>query len=392
VMFSAVFASAYTLLPKMLQTQVSSTRSSDILAWSGAAIILAGVVTILGGHGSGREYADLPLVLGLVFWLWLILVAIDISIVLYRSRTLEPIPSAGLLLLAAMLPAIVYPFALPGWWGAGLFDTVRTWMSWRALFISSFTLAAIGTGLWYLNIRNGGFRIHRGIFAIAVVLIAGFGPLMGTVHLLDAPIWVGLKAVGAMTGMLVATGLVLVAVMMWKGPGWDPPSFLFIAGITGIGVAAVQGALMVLPPVYAAFHYTSNTSAHAHIALGALVSIFLATGLIAAPRLSRRNLAFHERIFPAAGWFIGGMLIVILSGISSGVLQAAAFSKGLAAPDWLEAFRGLQLGVVIGGFAALIGVSIIGWAMLRTLLTSPSAEISEAQPVTPENAVEGGEG
>lgn len=391
--FAAVLASAYTLLPRLMQSQFNATRSSDILAWTGAAIVLAGVVTILGGHGSGREYADLPLVLGLVFWIWLILVAIDITIILSKARALEPNPASGLLVLAAMLPAIVYPFALPGWWGSGSFDILRTWLSWRTLYITCFTLAAIGTGLWYLNVRNGGFRIHRGVFAIAIVLIAGFGPLMGTVHVLDAPIWVGLKALGAMSGILVAIGLVLMVGMMWRGAGWDPPSFLFIAGITGIGAAALQGAMMVLPPVHTAFHFTSHTAAHAHLALGALMAIFLAGGLIAAPGLSRANLALHDRMFFGAGWFVAGMLIVILSQISSGVLQAMAFSKGLAVPDWLPSFRWLQAGTVAGGVAAFIGVFMIGRAVLCTLgKATPPAEVTESRPVIPENAVEGGEG
>ena len=380
-MFSAVFASGYSLLPKLTQAIAIRKHRSLIFAWAGAAIVLVGLVLILAGHGSGREYADLPVWLALVFWAYLIATAIDISTLVMHTRSIVPHPSTGLLLVATILPAIVYPFALPDWWGVGLFDALRGWIGWRAIFAGSFALGAIGVGIWYLGSIKPRVIIPGGVFALGIVLLVVPGPLMGAAHLLDAPMWAGLKAMGAFAAVLGATGLLMVLVAMWRGPVSTPPGLLYIAGLAGLAIACVQGAVMVIPPIHTAFHYTTNTSAHAHLALSALMMIFLAGALMLAPRLTGVRYRGSGRAIAGAGWFIGGMIVLFLFETSAGVLQAAAFSRGLSAPDWLPMFRWLQLGVLIGGAGAFAGTIMLGRSLLRNLrVPIPSPAVVIHQP------------
>ena len=392
-LFAGVFASAYTLLPRLTQAPAVSGRSGWLLAWVGAAIVLAGVVSIMGGQGSGREYADLPSTLAFIFWLYLICVALDLSALLARSRAIAPGPSSGFLLMASILPAVVYPFALPGWWGTGLFEAVRTWISWRAIFMLSFTAAGLGVGLWYLGAKGSRFRLDRGAFVIGAGLLVCLGPMMGVVHLLDAPILPGLKAVGALAGVLVAVGLVILVGAMWRGYVWDPPGLLILGGLGGIAAASVQGVVMVIPPLHSAFHFTSNTSGHAHLALGAVILMMLGGAIAAAPRISRRRLVLAERAYAAAGWFIVGLLVVFLTQTAAGVLQAAAFTKGLSVPDWLPTFCWLQLGSILGGLGVLVGSVIFARMVVCTVnAPSPRPALSATVAAGPGDAIEGGEG
>ncbi len=393
VFFAAVFASAYTLLPRLTQAHLYSSRASLGLGWIGAAIVLAGVLSILAGHGSGREYADLPDTLAFIFWLYLILVAVDLSVLLTRTRSLAPSPATGLLLLAAIIPAVVYPFALPEWWGGGIFDAVRTWVGWRTIFIGSFTAAALGIGIWHLGSRGFDHKLQRGAFVAGIVLVMGLGPMMGVVHLLDSPVWSGLKAIGALAGVLVGAGLLILVRTMWSGRIANPPGLLYLAGLVGIAAVAVQGVAMVIPPIHTAFHFTSNTSAHAHLALGSILLILLAGALLAAPRLSRRPLANAARSLTGIGWLIGGLVTLFLAQTSAGAVQAAAFSRNLSTSDWLPAFRWLQAGVAVGGVAVFVGILILGWVILGTINAPvPEPVVQREETFREEELVEGGEG
>ncbi len=380
-MFSAVFATGYSLLPRLTQTQVVSGKVSLTIAWLGAIIIVLGVLSIINGHGSGREYADLPVWLATLFWFYLIAVAIDIVFMVTRSRVMQTHPGTGFLFVAIVIPAVVYPFTLPDWWGVGLFDSLRVWIGWRTIFITCFVSAALGLGIWYLGSARPKVKLSSGAFILGACLIIGLGPLMGSVHLLDAPLWSGLKIIGAFAGVLTATGLLLMVSIMWRGQAGNPPSLFYFGGLLGIAAASVQGIVMVVPPIHTAFHFTSNTSGHAHLALGALVLIYIAGGLLLVPRLSRVKLAGSGRATAAAGFIIAGLFLLFIFQTSAGVLQASAFSKGLSAPDWLPMFRWLHLGVLVGGLAMFAGFSILGGILLPVLskpIPDPVISIAES--------------
>jgi len=370
-LFAAVFATGYSLIPKLGQVTSGRRQLSVVLAWAGMIITLAGVLGILFGKGSGREYSDFHPVIAVLFWLYLIVAAIDITQVLSRGKALTSHPSMGLLFISVVLPALVYPFALGDWWGTGLFNALRMWTGWRMLFTGSVAAGAFGLVIWLLGMMKSKVRIHSGGFVLGVGLFVGFGALMGAVHLLDAPIGAPVKAIGAGAGVLAATGLLLMVITLWWGSVKTAPGLLVTAGLTGIAIIAVQGIGLVIPPIHTAFHYTSVTSGHAHLALGSLVLIFLAGALVLTPKLSMSALGngdVYGRIKVASGWLISGLVIMFLVQTSAGVLQAGAFSEGLSVPDWLPLYSRLQIGVFGAGVVMLVGIIGIGWPVMSMLL------------------------
>ncbi len=399
-LFSAVFAVSFTLLPRLGQASSGPRPLSTVLAWAGAAIVLIGVVGILGGRGSGEEYADLPPTLAFAFWLFLVAVALDLGFQLIRAKNLVPHPSQGLLLLAAFIPAVIYPFGLPDWLGVGLFAGLRSWITWRTLFLLCFAAGAIGTSLWMMGSRGvrggGGQKIDllRGPYVLGIALLVGFAPFTGVVHLLDAPLAGGLKAWGAFAGIGVAAGILLLVMVLWRKDASDPPCFLNMCGLAGLAVCSVQGVLMVIPPIHTTFHYTMNTSAHAHLALGAVMFLFLAGGLALTPRLAMRRLVGANYAMSASGLLVGGLVGVFLFQEFAGMIQAAAFAGALSASDWMPGVRWLQLGVAVGGLAAICGAGMIGWMVLGTLGSPlPGPKESPKEETEPEDALmEGGEG
>jgi cbb3-type cytochrome oxidase subunit 1 len=386
VLFSAVFACCFTLLPRMNRAMPVPRPLSVFIAWFGSAVVLWGVLGILSGAGSGQEYADFPRPIGFLFWLFLVAVALDLSFQLASAKTLAPHPSQGLLLAAATIPAVVYPFGLPDWLGSGLFAALRTWIGWRTIFIASFAASAVGLSLWLMGSREREVVIKRGPFMLGVVLLVGLAPFTGIVHLLDAPLSPGLKAWGAFAGVLLATGIILLVITIWRKSACDPAGFLNVCGLAGLVGCSVQGVLMVLPPIHDALHYTMNTSGHAHLALGSIVCIFLSGAMVLAPRIAQRELVGAGRAMSAAVLFVGGLVIVFLSQTATGLVQAAAFAGGGGSSNWLQAVRWIQVGTLSGGVAAFIGALMIGSMVLRTL----SLQSTSPQSI-PSRALEGGE-
>lgn len=393
VLFSAVFASGYTLLPRLCQASQVSRPLSVGLSWIGTAIVLLGVISILSGSGSGEEYADLPKPLAFLFWLYLVAAALDIGLLLAKAKSLMRHPAQGLLLLGVMIPAVIYPFAIPDWLGVGLFASVRTWMGWRTIFISGFAASALGLSLWAMGSRKREVRLQRGPLVIGVVLLVAMAPFTGLVHLLDAPIEPGLKALGAFTGAGLAVGIILLVITIWRKTQLDPPGVLSFCGLAGLIACSVQGAFMLFPPIYSAFHYTMSTSGHAHLALGAIACLFLSGALIFAPRLALRKLEGSDRAMPAVGMFITGLTGVVLFLSASGIVQATSFARTLGPSDWLPAVRWLQIGTSISGILAIVGASMIGSMILRTLAAPlTSRTVSTADTENSEIVSEGGDG
>lgn len=367
VLFSGVLALAYTLLPRLTQARTKSSRFSKILAVIGFLIVLFGILLITLGYGSGREYADLPAGFAILYWFYLMAVAVDISILLLKSTVVTSHPATGLFYLAAVLPAIVYPFALPHWWGAGLFDALRVWVSWKTIFIGSFGTAAIGAMIFYLGSLKPRPKLPSGAFLVGLGIIICLGPLVGITHLLDAPMWGGLKVLGAFAGVMVAAGFLILIRIFWRGEIKGTSSLLFFAGLCGLGFTMVQGIVLTIPPIHTAFHFTANTSAHAHLALGSIIMIFLSVGILVIPILSRRDFTGMKQTLTASGLLISGLILIFMFQTSAGVLQATAFINGLSVNDWLPMFRWLQLGVLCGGLIMLPGILILAITFIRNL-------------------------
>jgi hypothetical protein len=360
----------------------------------GAFIVLIGVVSVLAGHGSGREYADFPPAVAIVFWLYLVAVALDLGFIMIGSRGIIKHPLLGLLLPAALLPAVIYPFALPDWWGTGMFAALRTWISLRALFVFSFMFAGIAIAMTLPGPRRSPLVIPRGAYSVGVGLIASLGAFLGILNLLDAPISAGLKAWGAFSAGGVTAGIALLVWILWPKRATEPQSLLVTVGLLGLGVGSIQGLLMVLPPFYSAFHYTSHTASHVHLMLGSIAAMFLAGALISAANLTGSPLQRPSHARWGAALFIGGVATIFFFQEGAGIIQATAFSKSLGYPDWAPLFRWLHMGVIVGGVAALAGAVSLAMSILSTLRVSPQVALSrsQAEAPSPEAAVKEDEG
>jgi hypothetical protein len=286
-------------------------------------------------------------------------------------------PATGFLFLAAVLPSVVYPFCLPNWWGAGLFDALRVWISWRTIFFGSFAMAAIGASLWYFGSFNPKPKLPTGEFLVSIAIILTLGPLVGIGHLLDAPIWAGLKVIGAFAGVVTGAAFLLLIRVLWRGSMTGASQLLFFAGLIGLGIVSVQGIILMFPPIYTTFHYTSNTTAHAHLALGSILMIVLAAGLSQATVLTKREFSGHCHALTGSGFFVAGILMLFIFQTLAGVLQATAFINGLNITDWLPMFRWLQLGVLAGGLLAFLGILGIGLTLAANLASPASKAIDK---------------
>jgi heme/copper-type cytochrome/quinol oxidase subunit 1 len=195
------------------------------------------------------------------------------------------------------------------------------------------------------------------------------------VHLLDAPIPSGLKALGAFAGVGAATGVFLAARFLYPRKAASHSSFLLAVGLGWLVVASIEGILMTLPPVHTALHFTSNTSAHAHLALGGIGALFLAGALVSWSNSTGTSATKPAGGSLGTGLFAAGITGVFLFQAAAGIVQAVAQTRSLGYPDWAETFRWLQIGVALSGFAALVGAVIIGGFLISNLRRERSISI-----------------
>ncbi|MFH1676599.1 MAG: cbb3-type cytochrome c oxidase subunit I [bacterium] len=377
VLFTFIFALSYSILPPLVQLSPSRWVLGKILLAFGSLVVLFGLIFILAGKGSGWEYSDFPVELSFLFWLYLLGTAIDIGYIVINGRVLREHPATGFLILAALLPSVAYPFTIPGWWGAGLFAPLRIWIGWRTIFFGSFTAAAIGSGIWILGAQKPSPKLNRGAFIIAALLFTGLAPFSGIVHLLDAPLISGLKAWGAFSAIVAGTGLIILAILLIKKIDSNPSNVLLLGGAAGLIIASVQGMILCVPPIYTAFHYTMNTSGHAHLAFGSIMLIFIAGGILSASYLSGRKFPSGGKMLLYAGLFATGMLLIVLFQSAIGFLQSEVSDKSQEIASIFGAIRRNEYGILLGGVLAFFGVVLMTPLFIRALKPDENSRIAQ---------------
>jgi mono/diheme cytochrome c family protein/cbb3-type cytochrome oxidase subunit 1 len=376
-LFSTLFAVCYWLIPKLTRSIPSKNLFSTPIAWFGNLVVAVGVVFIFTGLGSGQRFTDIPVALAFIFWIYLILAAIDIGRILIKSDTRIEHPSIVLLIPAALIPAVAYPFTMPGWWGFGIFAALRIWTSWRVIFSMSFLLAAFAVIIWILHANSSKLKNLRGIFTYSILIFAAFSPFMGILHIMDYPFTAALKAWGVFSTVLACGAILLLIRLLWKNSDGSLPSNLAIAGMIGIGVSAVQIFAYTMPPVTSLAFYTSLAQAHAHFVLGAIAVVLLGSFTATA---SRGHTKSHRSIRSLSIGFtllIIGILGVFVSGNASGITQAVAFSRNLSIPDWMPVFRWMHIMMLVAGIFAFAG-SILLFSGFQSIMKSTTNEIAAA--------------
>jgi cbb3-type cytochrome c oxidase subunit I len=405
-----VFAGTYYGLQRLCRVRMFSDSLSRIHLWSWNAILVVGAVSLLAGHTSSKEYAELewPLDIALA-GMWVIF-AINAFGTLARRREKGMYAAIwfwiATIITIAMLH-IVNSMALPisAWKSysayAGVFDANIQW--WYGHNAVGFLLTTPILGLMYYFLPK---QAGRPIYSHRLSILHFWSLIFiyiwaGPHHLIYSPLPDWAQTLGAAFSVMLifpSWGGMLNGFLTLRG-AWhkvrtDPLLKMFVVGLTFYGMATFEGPMMALRTVNSLSHFTNWTVAHVHSgALGWVGLTCFATLYYMIPRLWHTTL-YSVRLAEAHFWVatLGIVLYVTpmwVSGVTQGLMWRAVNPDGSLTYTFIESVAAIWIYDVIrivGGILFFIGMLIMLYNVARTIrqgsaaLPEPEGQAAESLP------------
>jgi cbb3-type cytochrome c oxidase subunit I len=411
----AVFTGSYYGVQRLCRVRMYSDVLSRINLWGWNAIIVAAAVSLVSGHSTSKEYAELE---------WPIDVAITLVWVVYAVNffgTVATRREKGLyvaiwfwiatILTIAMLH-IVNSMAVPVSFMksysayAGVHDANIQW--WYGHNAVGFLLTTPILGLMYYFLPK---QAERPIYSHRLSILHFWSLIFiyiwaGPHHLIYSPLPDWAQSFGvAFSVMLIlpSWGGMLNGLLTLRG-AWhrlrtDPLLKMFVVGLTFYGMSTFEGPMMAVKTVNSLSHFTNWTIAHVHAgALGWVGLTCFATLYYLIPRLWHTQL-YSVRLAEVHFWLATlGLVVYVtsmwISGVTQGLMWRAVNPDGSLAYTFIEsvaAIRIYDLIRVVGGAIYLSGVFVMSYNVWRTIRQG-SVEVPEPEPLidAPAAAVAGG--
>jgi cbb3-type cytochrome c oxidase subunit I len=389
---------------------------SDFLSrfnlWGWNAIIVAAAVSLLAGHSTAKEYAELEWPLDVAITVVWVAYAVNFFGTLARRRERSLYAAVwfwiATILTVAMLH-VVNSLALPVGWlksyslYAGVNDANIQW--WYGHNAVGFLLTTPILGLMYYFLpRQAGRPIYSHRLSILhfwslIFIYIWAGPH----HLIYSPLPDWAQTFGAAFSIMLilpSWGGMLNGLLTLRG-AWDrvrtdPLLKMFVVGLTFYGMSTFEGPMMALRSVNSLSHFTNWTVGHVHSgALGWVGLTCFATLYYMIPRLWHTQL-YSVRLAELHFWIatLGIVLYVTpmwVSGVTQGLMWRAVAPDGSLVYTFIETVAAIHVYDVIrvaGGALYLSGLFVMYANVWQTVRQGSSALPALAPAAAP--AVAGG--
>jgi cytochrome c oxidase cbb3-type subunit 1 len=407
-----VFAGSYYGVQRLCRVRMYSDFLSRFNLWGWNAIIVAAAVSLLAGHSTSKEYAELEWPLDLAITVVWIAYAINFFGTIARRRERSLYAAVwfwiATILTIAMLH-VVNSLALPVSWGksyslyAGVNDANIQW--WYGHNAVGFLLTTPILGLMYYFLPK---QAGRPIYSHRLSILHFWSLIFiyiwaGPHHLIYSPLPDWAQTFGAafsimlilpswggmLNGMLTLRGA-------WERVRTDPVLKMFVVGLTFYGMSTFEGPMMALRSVNSLSHFTNWTIGHVHSgALGWVGLTCFATLYYLIPRLWHTQL-YSVRLAETHFWIatLGIVLYVTpmwVSGVTQGLMWRALNPDGSLAYTFVESVAAIHVYDVIrvfGGALYIAGLFVM-YANVWLTLRQGSSAVPELPAAVPA-AVAGG--
>ncbi|MFA6232873.1 MAG: cytochrome-c oxidase, cbb3-type subunit I [Bacteroidota bacterium] len=389
---NGIFLGYYYSAQRLLKTRNFSDLLSHIHFWGWQLIIVSAALTLLTGHTTSKEYAELEwpidIAIALVWVVW----GINMIGTILKRREKHMYVAIWFYLSTLITVAVLHivnSFEMPVSFlksyslYAGVQDALVQW--WYGHNAVAFFLTTPVLGLMYYYMPKAAERpvysyklsiIH---FWALIFIYIWAGPhhllysatpdwaqSLGTVFsiMLIAPSWGGM-----LNGLLTLRGA-------WDKVRTDPVLKFFVVAITAYGMATFEGPMLSIKSVNALSHFTDWTIAHVHV--GALGwNGFFIYGMIywLTPRLY--NTTLYSKKLANAHFWLGtlGILFYVIpiywAGVTQGLMWKQFTPDGvLQYPNFLETVLQLipmYILRVIGGSLYIAGALLGLFNLIKTI-------------------------
>jgi cbb3-type cytochrome oxidase subunit 1 len=390
---NAFFAFLYYAVPLITGRPVSSGRLGLWLfaAWN-FAIVLPGLVLVLGGVSQPLEWAEFPLVIDLLITGALVLAVIQFVPACVREG-LEHLYVSGWYIAGGLaFTLLAYPMGnivpnlVPGAAGAAfsglwIHDAV-------GLFVTPLALAIV-----YLVVP---VATGRPIYSHVLSMVGFWGlllvyPFNGTHHYVFSviPMEAQTAAIAASTVLGVDVIIVVANLLLsLRGSGFLPRDlglrFAAVAVYCYLAVS-LQGALQAQMAVNERVHFTDWVIGHSHLAMFGFASFAAIAGVVHIwERMPGRR--FHPRLVSSAFWLLlGGMLTMVVALTAAGLVQGRSWQSsepwlaGLEASRVFWMARAATAVPIIAGFVCLCAGLLTGPRVQAYRVAVPSVDTPTPQ-------------
>ncbi len=282
---NGIFMGVYYSLQRLLKARMFSDKLSNIHFWLWQSIIVVAAVSLLMGHTTGKEYAELEWPLDIAITICWVIFGWNMFGTIFKRRERHLYVAIWFYIATLITVAVLhivnsfelpYSFFSSYSWYAGVQDALVQW--WYGHNAVAFFLTTPYLGLMYYFLPKAA---NRPIYSYKLSIIHFWSLIFlyiwaGPHHLLYTalPNWAqSLGVVFSIMLLFPSWGGMINGLLTLRG-AWDRVrddvilKFLVVA-VTAYGMATFEGPMLSLKSVSAIAHYTDWIVAHVHVgALG----------------------------------------------------------------------------------------------------------------------------
>ncbi len=388
---NGIFAGVYYSLQRLLKARMWSDALSKVNFWGWQLIIVSAALTLLTGHTTGKEYAELEWPIDIAIALVWVAFGVNMFMTILNRRERHLYVAIWFYIATFVTVAMLHivnsielpiSFLKSYSWYAGVQDALVQW--WYGHNAVAFFLTTPYLGLMYYFVPKAA---NRPVYSYKLSIIHFWALIFiyiwaGPHHLLYSalPDWAQTLGV-VFSVMLIAPswGGMLNGLLTLRG-AWDKVrddvvlKFMVVA-LTAYGMATFEGPLMSLKNVNAIAHFSDWVVGHVHIG-GLGWNGFFTFGMLywLVPKL------FNTKIYSMklANWhfWIGTIGILVyatpmyFAGFTQSLMWKEFTAEGvLKYPNFLETVLQIKwayMARALGGVLYLVGAIIMAVNLVKT--------------------------
>jgi len=399
---SGTFATWYYVGQRVLKVSMAESpflmKIGKIHFWVYFVTLLLGVVTLITGYTSSKEYAELewPLdILVVVFWLlWGIsifgLIGIRRERTLYISVWYYIATFFGVAMLYLFNNMEIPTFLVSGYgsllhsvsWYAGTNDALVQWWYGHNAVAFVFTVPIVAMIYYFLPKESG-----QPVYSYSLSLLSFWGLMFvylwaGGHHLLYSTVPDWMQTMGSIFSVVLilpswgsAINMLLTMKGEWNQLQSSPLIKFMVLGSTFYMLSTLEGPIQAIKSVNALAHFTDWIPGHVHDGTLGWVGFMIIAGLYhMTPRMWKKEL-YSKSLMETQFWLQTTGIVLYFSsmwiaGITQGMMWRATDEYGSLSYSFIDTVTVLHPYYTmraIGGLFYLIGVFVFAYNIYKTV-------------------------
>ena len=387
----ALLGIALYVVPRSSKTNLHSLKAARVALWLWNIGLVAGVLTVDAGMQNGsQEYREFPAWVIAFFALAIVLHAWNFYKTIANRTVSQIYISNWFILGGTTFTVVIVAVGYLPIFGRGIAQTTIQGYFMHNVIGMWFTPLAVGATYYTLP-----KLLNKPIYSYALGVLGFwthtiFYTLIGTHHYIytAVPTWLQTAAIIFSVGMMVpvwaSTGNFLLTMRGERNARRVSYSLPFVlVGVVAYGIGSAQGTAEAFRSANLAWHFTSFTVGHSHLAAVGFVS-FLACGSIYGllPRMTGKEPSVE--LVGLHFWLsVAGLSAMVVSLSIAGSQQGAAWNEGRPFLDSIRQVAPLWVWRSVAGTFMALGHIVFAWNLWSM---RPGAFVNLMQPPEPEKS------